>query len=517
MSDIDVQDNQKIDELNDEQTYLSKEEIMDEDIGESAVYTYDEALDHIGFGIYQVILMFICGSGWMFDGIELLLISFILPNMTNHWELTPIQAGMCGSAVFFGMMIGATLGGLISDVFGRKIIFVGAIAITTVMGFASAFSPGFVYFLIFRCCAGIGLGASVPTDIALFLEFCPTKYRGLTMVLMNIYWQVGAIFMCLAAWLILPSVLIEAHRWRILVAVAASPGIIIIVARLFVPESPRFYMVKRDIHRVYEILRVISVWNRHPLPEGRLVYHATQKKPPLIKTILGLFSRQLIFTTLILWVMWFCLSYGSWGFAFITPLVFEKMHQGDRSYIYSDTLIVTLCGTIGFVALFFLVNIIGRKTLMGVFFIITGVLTVITGVWSNAIYIVTMSSIVNIFSAAPWAIIYMYTPEVYPTMLRTTGMGACSMFTRIAGTLTPMFGTTLLSYGFLWPFLTYGVALCTAGVCAFILPIETKGRELQDEITNEAGMSVDQLNAKHDFEHKEHLKSSIKPLIDKSQ
>jgi len=159
----------------------------------------------------------------------------------------------------------------------------------------------------------------------------------------------------------------------------------------------------------------------------------------------------------------------------------------------------------------------GRKVLMGIFFIITGILTVLTGIWDNAIYILVMSSIVNIGSAAPWAIIYMYTPEVYPTMLRTTGMGACAMFTRIAGTLTPMFGTTLLSLGFFWPFLSYGIALCIAGILAFLLPIETRGRELQDEITKEAGMSVEQLEAKKNFEHREHEKSVIKPLIDKSQ
>ena len=85
-------------------------------------------------------------------------------------------------------MIGASLGGIVSDFFGRKIIFVGAITITTIFGFASAFSPGYIYFLIFRCCAGIGLGASVPTDISLFIEFCPTKYRGVSVILMNLYW-----------------------------------------------------------------------------------------------------------------------------------------------------------------------------------------------------------------------------------------------------------------------------------------------------------------------------------------
>jgi hypothetical protein len=90
-----------------------------------------------------------------------------------------------------------------------------------------------------------------------------------------------------------------------------------------------------------------------------------------------------------------------------------------------------------------------------------------------------------------------------------------AMFTRIAGTLTPLFGTALLNYGFFYPFISYGVALLIAGFCSFLLPIETKGRELQDEITNESAMSVEQLEAKKTYSHRENEKASITPLIDK--
>jgi hypothetical protein len=56
-------------------------------------YTYDEALNGFGFGVYQIVLMLLCGAGWFFDGVELLLISFILPEMKNEFKLNPIQTG----------------------------------------------------------------------------------------------------------------------------------------------------------------------------------------------------------------------------------------------------------------------------------------------------------------------------------------------------------------------------------------------------------------------------------------
>eukprot|EP01080_Neovahlkampfia_damariscottae_P008474 gene8474-296_t len=493
------------------------EEIFQEEFErEAQVYTFDEGLDKIGFGIYQVILMFICGSGWMFDGIEILLISFILPELTALWELSPVQAGLCGSSVYFGMMIGAALGGIISDILGRKIIFIGAVTITTVFGFASAFSPGYVYFLIFRTCAGIGLGASVPTDISLFTEFCPTKYRGITLVLMNVYFGFGAAYVCVAAWIIMPSQIIGSHHWRILVGVAALPGVLIIIARLFVPESPRYQMVKGKVHKASATLHSIATFNQTKLPKGKLVYHVTGARPALIQSIFGLFSKELWLTTVLLWVMWFCLSYGAWGFSFLIPVVLDQLHQGrSKSYIYSDTLVILFVGALGVAALAAVVDKFGRRILMTVFFIACGILTLITGLFKNGAYILIVASLVGITSTPPWGIIYTYTPEVYPTTLRTTGVGLCAFFTRLAGTITPLIGTTLLHYGFIYPFITFGFALLVAGACSALLPIETLGRELQDEVTADTLLSADALNKKKDGSFKQSQKESMAPLIDK--
>ncbi len=76
-------------------------------------YTYDEALDKIGFGYYQVTLIFLCGAGWFFDGVEyyfflknfrLLLISFIIPEMTQEFKLNPVQTGLFLFLINFRIM-----------------------------------------------------------------------------------------------------------------------------------------------------------------------------------------------------------------------------------------------------------------------------------------------------------------------------------------------------------------------------------------------------------------------------
>lgn len=402
---------------------------------------------------------------------------------------------------------------MISDRFGRKIVFIGSILITTIFGIASAFSPGFVYFLLLRCCAGIGLGASVPTDISLFMEYCPTKWRGLTMTLMNLYWVVGAIFVSILAWIIMPvRSQTGNHNWRILVGIAGTPGILIFLSRIFVPESPRYCMVHGRMEEAEKIVQDISKMNKSPPPKGKLVFHCKKTNHSFWSSLIGLFDRRIVLTTLLLWIIWFCLSYGSWGFGFIIPIIFDRLNPGrDKSFVYRDTLIMISVGVLGYFVVALIINRIGRRWLMGITFVIAGIFTCLVAASSNATYVLIMAILINFFSSAPWSIIYTYTPEVYPTELRSTGVGACAVFTRLAGTITPLCGESLLGVGFIWPFITYGIALLIAGIGSLLLPIETLNRPLQDEISNETGMSANDI--KKSEEQKKQEKESMEPLI----
>jgi MFS family permease len=143
--------------------------LEENELNEDLFYTYDEALDHIGFGFFQMILMNICAMGFMLDGIEIFLVSIIIPELVSYWQLTPLQAGVLGSISSIGMAFGSLFGGMLSDLFGRKFIFISSISIVTTFGFLAALSPGYVYFLIFRFFCGIGLGAGVPIGNLHFL------------------------------------------------------------------------------------------------------------------------------------------------------------------------------------------------------------------------------------------------------------------------------------------------------------------------------------------------------------
>lgn len=105
---------------------------------------------------YHYFLIFLCGFGWLFDGIELALISFILPELKTNWNLSSFQMGFLGSTVFFGMFIGAIVSGSLSDVFGRRYIFVYGMLLTSTIAVLSAFSPNYWVYITLRFIVSLG-------------------------------------------------------------------------------------------------------------------------------------------------------------------------------------------------------------------------------------------------------------------------------------------------------------------------------------------------------------------------
>jgi putative MFS transporter len=200
--------------------------------------TYDQAIEQVGFGRFQKKLMVICGLGWAADAMEILLIAFILPAVGEEWGLSNAQKGLLGTAVFVGMLIGAWGWGWISDRIGRKTGFISTVAIDSIFGLLSAFSPSFIWLLILRGITGIGVGGTLPVDYSIFAEYLPAKSRGRYLVLLESFWALGTIAAAGLAWLIVPRV-----GWRWLLAVSALPGILIFFIRRGIPESPRYLLV----------------------------------------------------------------------------------------------------------------------------------------------------------------------------------------------------------------------------------------------------------------------------------
>jgi putative MFS transporter len=433
-------------------------------------YSYDQAIDAIGYGKFQRKLMWICGLGWAADAMEVLLIAYVLPAAGTEWGLTNGQKGLLGTAIFLGMLAGAWFWGRLSDLVGRKIGFVGTVAIDSVFGLASAFSPSFIWLLILRMLTGFGVGGTLPVDYSIFAEYLPTRKRGRYLVLLEAFWALGAIVAAGLAWLIVPRL-----GWRALLAVSALPGLIIFFIRRHVPESPRYLLVNGKPDEARDVLQLVARENGVQMGEFKL-----EAMPPAPRTKVSDFLRPALRrTTLLLWLIWFAISLGYYGVFTWLPGFFRA--QGMTLLpVYQNAFILALAQLPGYFSAAYLVEKWGRRRTLAFYLVASGAFTYLFAVVTSLTWVVAMGVWMSFFSLGAWGALYAFTPEAYPTNLRGTGMGVASGMTRIAGAIAPTLGAALLGTSLALPLTVFAISYVVAGVASLALPHETRQKPLED-------------------------------------
>lgn len=434
--------------------------------------TFDEAIGHVGFGSFQKRLMILCGLGWAADAMEVLLISFALPAVVQEWNLSATQSGFLLTAIFVGMLAGAWVWGRLSDKLGRKVGFIATIAIDSIFGLLSAFSPSFIWLVILRALTGFGVGGTLPVDYSIFAEYLPAQKRGRYLVLLEAFWALGSILAAGLAWLIVPNL-----GWRWLLAISALPGLIVFLIRRGVPESPRYLLVQGQPERAREVLAQVAAINGSRLPDLPL-----QPVNPTPAPVSDLLKPGLRRTTLLLWLIWFAISFGYYGVFTWLPNYFRTSGM-ELLPVYQNAFILALAQLPGYFSAAYLVEKWGRRRTLAAYLIFSGVFTYLFATANSLTGIVGMGALMSFFTLGAWGATYAYTPEAYPTNLRGTGIGAASGFTRISGAIAPSLAGLLMGASLVLPLTVFALSFIVGGIAALGLAQETSQRPLQDTLS----------------------------------
>jgi len=435
----------------------------------------DPLVEQVGYGRFQRRLLWVCGLGWAADAMEVMLVSFALPAMAAEWSLSAAQKGLLATALFIGMLAGALIWGRLSDLIGRKLGFIATIGIDSLFGLLSAFSPNFAVFLILRTLTGFGVGGTLPVDYAVFAEFLPAKDRGKRLVLLESFWAFGTLAAAGLAWLVVPH-----FGWRALFIVSAIPGVLLFAVRSYVPESPRYLAVSGKQDEAIQVLRNVAKINGKELDESAVLMAQQLAQKPQKSSVKDLFSRDLWLTTLLLWSIWFFISIGYYGiFTWIPSWLRAKGFALPAVYPYA--FFMALAQLPGYFSAAYLVEKIGRRLTLGIYLAGSGLGAVAFSLAVSPAGIVGAAIILSFFALGAWGALYAYTPEAYPTIIRTTGIGSASGMTRIAGVIAPFVGALLSGQNLVTALLVFGSAYGLGALSAFLLPHETWGTSLEDE------------------------------------
>lgn len=431
----------------------------------------EDVLTRAGTGVFQRRLLGIFGLVWAADAMQVLAVGFTAPSIAATFGLSVPQALQTGTAFFLGMLIGASLFGKLADRYGRRNILIGTVMLDVVFGLLSVFANDFTLLLFLRFMTGIAVGGTLPVDYAMMAEFLPPARRGRWLVFLEGFWAAGTVAVALVAWAASSAGVTDTWRW--IFAATVIPGLAGIWFRLGIPESPMYLLGKGRNEEVKAVLDHVLVTNGKP-PLGPQV---TITRPAASQGG-SIFSPQLIRTTIFILAVWFLVSVSYYGIFTWVP---AKLASEGFGFVrgYGFLVIVALAQLPGYALAAYGVEKWGRRPTLAGFLVASTIGCTMFTVATTPVFIAASLLLMSFALLGTWGALYAYTPELYPTSLRGTGMGAAGAMARLGGLLAPSVIVTLFAQSFTTAIALFSVLLLIATAASWSIGIETRQQALE--------------------------------------
>lgn len=428
----------------------------------------DAVLERGGTGRFQRRLLGIFGLVWTADAMQVLAVGFTVASIAATFGMTVPEALRTGTLFFLGMLIGAAVFGRLADRFGRRRVLLATVAMDAVFGLASAFAPDFATLLVLRFLTGLAVGGTLPVDYAMMAEFLPPSRRGRWLVMLEGFWAVGTVIVALTAWAAAAHGVAEV--WRVIFFVTAIPAVVGIFLRFWIPESPLHLLRQgREAEARAVLDRVLETNGQPALGETRLV------KPEVRAE--GIFAPALLRRTLLMLAVWFLVSMTYYGIFTWMPAQLATQGFGFvRGYGFLVAL--ALAQIPGYALAAWGVETWGRRpTLVG--FLVLSAAACLMFATSTSPLLIGMALMVMSFALlGTWGALYAFTPELYPTGSRATGMGTAGAMARLGGLLAPSVLVHLFIQNTATAIALFAGLLLLAALLARLIDVETRSKAL---------------------------------------
>ncbi len=431
----------------------------------------------------RIILAAILGD--MLEFFDYFLIGFVVAFIAAPWKLTFGQSAIILLASGFGAMFGAVFYGWLADKIGRRKTFILTVVNFSLATGALAFTPdgAWLFLTVFRFIIGFGTGGLYCVDLPLVQEFVPSSKRGMVGGLVTASVPLGILIGALLGATATPYI-----GWRGLFAVGLIPGLLTLLIRAWVPESPRWLMRMGR----FEEARASLAWALEMDP-AEIPLSSREVEPQQTSRFRDIFkyprSLAVAFSTNLF------SQIGYYGMLLWAPTLLVQLLPVSPARASMMMIFVNIGGFAGKTTMAFMSDIIGRKasgTLVGfgaATFLMAGAIWHSVYLGSVSLFFLLLIG-ADMFVEGGFAVIGPYAAEVWPSSIRSTGMGAAYGFGSLGKVLGPM-GLALIigssniitpaaSVAALLPAYSF-LAICfvISGLVFLLFGIETKGRSLE--------------------------------------
>jgi len=416
---------------------------------------------------FRLTVIALCVGLNMLDGFDVLAMSFAASGVKADWHLLDGQLGALLSAGLVGMGLGSLTLGPCADRWGRRIIVLLSATLAGLGMLGSAFADNYAQLLSLRVLTGVGIGGTIAGVAVIVSEYAPDKLRGTALAIYATGYSIGAtIGGALAAYAI------PRYGWRAAFVIGGILSLLMVpLAWRKLPESLDFLLTRRPpsgLRRVNTLLHAMGQPSVTALPEPLTVSNRSGQDS--VGAQLRLLMRP---ATLLVWIVFFCTMAGFYFILSWTPRLLNAAGLSAGAGLTGGVLLnlggIAGCGLFAFAA----ARADTHRLLFGAL-IGSALLIVVFGLAMSRLDIALLwtALLLGVIANAAMAGLYAVGPPLYPTAVRTTGMGWAIGIGRFGAILAPLASGALLDRGWLpaqlyfffsAPFVVAAVALFLIG------------------------------------------------------